>query len=89
MGVGKSRAKAYIQKDTGITFRDVAGQDEAKESLLSLIHICSFCSKLFPGSRSHHFRTDHFLFTGSIFLFLPGLQRKKCAVYAGWAGKAK
>ena len=43
----------------------------------------SFCSKLFPGSRSHHFRTDHFLFTGSIFLFLPGLQRKKCAVYAG------
>lgn len=30
MGVGKSRAKAYIQKDTGITFRDVAGQDEAK-----------------------------------------------------------
>ena len=35
MGVGKSRAKAYIQKDTGITFRDVAGQDEAKESLQS------------------------------------------------------
>ena len=35
------------------------------------------------SSESHHFRTDHFLFTGSIFLFLPGLQRKKCAVYAG------
>ena len=33
MGVGKSRAKTYIQKDTGITFRDVAGEDEAKESL--------------------------------------------------------
>ena len=43
----------------------------------------SFCSKLFPGSRSHHFRTDHFLFTGSVFLFLSGFQRKKCAVYAG------
>ena len=33
MGVGKSKAKAYIQKDTGITFADVAGEDEAKESL--------------------------------------------------------
>ena len=33
MGVGKSRAKAYVQKETGVTFRDVAGQDEAKESL--------------------------------------------------------
>lgn len=37
MGVGKSRAKAYIQKDTGITFRDVAGQDEAKESLQEVV----------------------------------------------------
>ena len=33
MGVGKSKAKAYVQKETGITFKDVAGQDEAKESL--------------------------------------------------------
>ncbi|MBO7711860.1 MAG: ATP-dependent zinc metalloprotease FtsH [Lachnospiraceae bacterium] len=33
MGVGKSRAKMYMQKETGVTFRDVAGQDEAKESL--------------------------------------------------------
>jgi len=37
MGVGKGRAKAYIQKDTGITFRDVAGQDEAKESLQEVV----------------------------------------------------
>ena len=37
MGVGKSKAKAYVQKETGVTFKDVAGQDEAKE--LSLIHI--------------------------------------------------
>lgn len=37
MGVGKSRAKAYIQKDTGITFKDVAGQDEAKESLHEVV----------------------------------------------------
>ncbi len=37
MGVGKSRAKAYIQKDTGVTFRDVAGQDEAKESLQEVV----------------------------------------------------
>lgn len=33
MGVGKSNAKVYIQKETGVTFMDVAGQDEAKESL--------------------------------------------------------
>ncbi len=33
MGVGKSRAKMYMQKETGVTFSDVAGQDEAKESL--------------------------------------------------------
>lgn len=37
MGVGKSRAKAYIQKETGITFKDVAGQDEAKESLQEVV----------------------------------------------------
>ena len=37
MGVGKSRAKAYIQKYTGITFKDVAGQDEAKESLQEVV----------------------------------------------------
>ena len=34
MGVGKSTAKMYMQKETGITFVDVAGQDEAKESLV-------------------------------------------------------
>ena len=33
MGVGKSRAKMYMQKETGVSFKDVAGQDEAKESL--------------------------------------------------------
>ena len=33
MGVGKSRAKMYMQKETGVTFKDVAGQYEAKESL--------------------------------------------------------
>ena len=32
MGVGKSNAKMYVQKETGITFKDVAGEDEAKES---------------------------------------------------------
>ncbi|HJC63113.1 MAG TPA: ATP-dependent zinc metalloprotease FtsH [Candidatus Blautia merdavium] len=36
-GVGKSRAKAYVQKETGITFKDVAGQDEAKESLQEVV----------------------------------------------------
>ena len=37
MGVGKSTAKVYIQKETGITFKDVAGQDEAKESLQEVV----------------------------------------------------
>lgn len=37
MGVGKSRARAYVQKNTGVTFRDVAGEDEAKESLQEMV----------------------------------------------------
>ena len=36
-GVGKSKDKAYVQKETGITFKDVAGQDEAKESLQEVV----------------------------------------------------
>ena len=35
--VGKSRAKVYMEKETGVTFKDVAGQDEAKESLVEII----------------------------------------------------
>ena len=37
MGVGKSNAKMYVQKETGITFKDVAGEDEAKESLTEIV----------------------------------------------------
>lgn len=37
MGVGKSKAKAYIEQETGVTFKDVAGQDEAKESLQEVV----------------------------------------------------
>lgn len=37
MGVGKNKAKVYVQKETGITFKDVAGQDEAKESLQEVV----------------------------------------------------
>ncbi|MDD3794376.1 MAG: ATP-dependent zinc metalloprotease FtsH [Lachnospiraceae bacterium] len=37
MGVGKSKAKVYVQKETGILFKDVAGQDEAKESLQEVV----------------------------------------------------
>ena len=36
-GVGKANAKVYVEKKTGVTFRDVAGQDEAKESLVEII----------------------------------------------------
>ena len=37
MGVGKNTAKVYVQKQTGVTFKDVAGQDEAKESLTEIV----------------------------------------------------
>ncbi len=37
MGVGKSNAKVYVQKETGVTFKDVAGEDEAKESLQEVV----------------------------------------------------
>lgn len=37
MGVGKSTAKVYVEKSTGVTFRDVAGQDEAKDSLQEVV----------------------------------------------------
>ena len=37
MGVGKSNAKVYMQKETGVTFKDVAGQDEAEESLVEIV----------------------------------------------------
>ena len=37
MGVGKSNAKVYVEKTTGVTFKDVAGQDEAKESLQEVV----------------------------------------------------
>ena len=36
-GVGKSNAKVYVEKETGVTFKDVAGQEEAKESLTELV----------------------------------------------------
>ena len=36
-GFGKSKAKMYMEKETGVTFKDVAGQDEAKESLAEII----------------------------------------------------
>ena len=37
MGVGKSNAKVYVEKQTGVTFKDVAGQEEAKESLTEIV----------------------------------------------------
>lgn len=37
MGVGKSTAKVYVEKSTGVNFKDVAGQDEAKESLQEVV----------------------------------------------------
>ncbi|MCR4782119.1 MAG: ATP-dependent zinc metalloprotease FtsH [Lachnospiraceae bacterium] len=45
MGVGKSNAKIYVQKSTGITFKDVAGQDEAKESLEEVVDFLKYPQK--------------------------------------------
>ncbi|MCD8221234.1 MAG: ATP-dependent zinc metalloprotease FtsH [Clostridiales bacterium] len=48
MGVGKSTAKMYMQKETGVTFADVAGEDEAKESLIELVDFLQN-----PGKYTH------------------------------------
>lgn len=45
MGVGKSNAKVYVQKKTGVTFKDVAGQDEAKESLTEIVDFLHYPEK--------------------------------------------
>jgi len=37
MGIGKSTAKMYVQKETGVTFKDVAGQEEAMDSLTEMV----------------------------------------------------
>ena len=52
MGVGKSRAKAYIQKDTGITFRDVAGQDEPRNHCRRWWISCIIPANIPPSERS-------------------------------------
>ncbi len=46
MGVGKSKAKAYVQQETGVSFKDVAGQDEAKESLQEVVAFSSHPRKI-------------------------------------------
>ncbi len=45
MGVGKSNAKVYVQKETGVTFKDVAGEDEAKESLQEVVEPRNPCRR--------------------------------------------
>ena len=47
MGVGKSNAKMYVEKSTGVTFKDVAGQDEAKESLQEVVQIFARACPMF------------------------------------------
>ena len=59
MGVGKSRAKAYIQKETGVTFKDVAGQEEAKESLQEVVDFLHNPGKY--TAIGANFRKEHFL----------------------------
>ena len=45
MGVGKSTAKMYVQKETGVLFKDVAGQEEAKESLREIVDFLHYPGK--------------------------------------------
>ena len=59
MGIGKSNAKMYVEKQTGVTFKDVAGQDEAKESLQEVSISCITLANTPESERS--FRREHFL----------------------------
>ena len=58
--VGKSNAKVYMEKQTGVTFKDVAGQDEAKESLQEIIDILNLADQLKyetkHGIEHHHLK---------------------------------
>lgn len=61
MGVGKSTAKVYVEKTTGVTFKDVAGQDEAKESLQEVVDFCIIRRNTAisgQSSRRGHFLSD-------------------------------
>ena len=61
LGVGKSTAKEYVQRETGVTFADVAGEDEAKESLEEVVDFLhnpqryvDIGAKLWPARRRFH-----------------------------------
>ncbi len=64
LGVGKSNAKVYVQKETGVTFKDVAGEDEAKESLVEVVDFLHN-----PGT---HSKTGAKLPTGALLVGPPG-----------------
>ena len=59
MGIGKSNAKMYMEKETGVTFRDVAGEDEAKESLQEVVD--SFIIRENTVGSERNFRKERFL----------------------------
>ena len=57
MGIGKSNAKMYVEKQTGVTFKDVAGQDEAKESLQEVVDFSIIRENIRVSVQS--FRREH------------------------------
>ena len=74
-GFGKSKAKVYMEKQTGVTFRDVAGQDEAKESLQEIIDFLHNPGKYTAiGSRCSLLLHLRFRFRGDV----CGYGRKPC-----------
>lgn len=78
-GVGKSTAKMYMQKETGVTFADVAGEDEAKESLVELVDFLHN-----PGKYTH---IGAKLPKGALLVGPPGTGKTLLA--KGVAGEAK
>ena len=51
MAIGKSRAKIYVEKETKVTFADVAGVDEAKEELVEIVNFLKDPQELWPARR--------------------------------------
>ena len=80
MGVGKSKAKVYIEKETGVTFKDVAGEEEAKESLVEVVD--------FLHNPDKYVEIGAKLPKGALLVGPPGTGKTLLAKAGGWRGEA-